>query len=275
MNPSWSGKKYHEVTFIGTHNSYSVYPKFQKSVQNQFYDLTTQLKGGVDMLDLEIRKIPLENRIITCHGPALVSGFTGHVEFQDCLQEVKTFVQANPHRVITIYCNYEGSTVGDIWVNDLVKQAFEKSGLDKFVYSYNDQTPPGFTDWPYLEDMICSKKTVMVFGLVGKQDFKQYQNFIKKDGKIQEAWRASCPEDLDIDQLVLPPYDPTKLFLMNMYASPRMLHSWPYLFGGNPHTASIVNQEKVGPLLEYISRTQFVNWIWIDFWTPETLLARP
>lgn len=271
MNTSWIGKRYHEVTFLGTHNSFAMTPPFHASVQNQYFSLTAQLEGGVDMLDIEIRCLTLEHKIVVCHGPSLVSGMTGYRDLTDVLEEIKRFVQSHPDRVITLYCNYEGNAASKMWVNDVVKKTFFQAGLHKYVWSYNDT----FMDWPYLQDMILSKRNVMVFGLVGPQDFKTYQNYFCKHGRVQEAWRASTPEDLDVERLVLPPYDPTKLFLLNAYASPRSFKDWPYIFGGNPHTAAIVNKEKVGLLLEHISKTQFVNWVWIDFWTPEFLLSRP
>lgn len=285
-------KRYSDVVFLGTHNSYASEPRFSKSVINQKYSITEQLEGGVTMLDIKIRKVPGERQAVTvCHGPSILTLFTGEVSLHSVLVQVADFVRLHPLILITIYCNVLGTLLNASWANSVIRETFNKSGLSDFVYSYNTDKPHGFTEWPFVDQMLLENKPVMVFGLKGLQDFKQNDNLFWtgscnemslesalpkcKDDFTQRqvcttkrAWQASSIEDLSPERYIQRPKN-NDLFLMNCFASPRGPKSFPYLFGGNPTISQAVNEESLLKLYHHISLHQKVNWVWIDFWTPQ------
>ena len=92
-------RSYSNITYIGTHNSYSVQ---QGSIAaNQNYDVTTQLNNGVRLLQNQGHDN--DGAIHLCHSSCLLLD-AGTIEAY--LQKVKTWLDANPTEVVTI-----------LWVN--------------------------------------------------------------------------------------------------------------------------------------------------------------
>ena len=294
-------KRYNQVTFLGTHNSFcngctseenkdSQIP-YKECVLNQRLSIKEQLESGVNMLDIEIHagNDKKKNNLIVCHGPTYVSKWAGRSSLEHILKcIVRDFCEKNDSNILTLYINLQGKLRQKDWANGSVKKAFRESGLDDYVYSYNEERSVEDT-WPTIGEMLDDKKPVMVFGLVGKQNFKGYTNRFFRRNKKGEigtnqsliGWKAATPEDLSVRNLDIPleTGGSNRLFLLNAYASPRKIKFLPYLFGGNPEIAHTVNETVVTPLLVAAQHQldqnggQRVNWVWVDFFHIDSCAA--
>lgn len=155
-------KRYDEITFLTTHNSYNYAlnsnrnhgPKFYL-FPNQNYPITTQLEVGVRafMLDLHyyrgINK-KFRNQVILCHG-GKVCDLLGFERVINVLNEISTFLKENPKEIITIILESYVS------VKDFGK-LLEQSHLTDFLYQ---QRPD--KKWPKISQMIEANKRLVIF----------------------------------------------------------------------------------------------------------------
>lgn len=155
-------KKYNEVTFLTSHNSYNYSwnknrnhgPKFYL-FPNQNYPVTEQLRNGVRafMLDLHYYKgfrKKLKNKVILCHG-GKACGFIGFEPAINVFEEIHSFLKENPKEIITlIFETY-------VKIEDL-KKIVKKSHLIDFVHIQNPNQ-----NWPSLKQMIKSNKRLVIF----------------------------------------------------------------------------------------------------------------
>ncbi|CAE6376060.1 hypothetical protein BN14_10500 [Rhizoctonia solani AG-1 IB] len=138
------------VTYIGTHNSYSV--GSNNLAANQDYDATQQLTDGVRMLQVQAH---LQNGAIRlCHTSCLL--MDGGL-FTDYLKKVKTWLDSNPNEVISILIvnidNQPASSFAAIY------QAASMVDI-----SYAPPTTSVAADqWPTLGTLIDSGKRVLTF----------------------------------------------------------------------------------------------------------------
>jgi hypothetical protein len=173
-----------------------------------------------------------------------------------------------------LYMNQQGILDHFSWANTAIYKAFHDTELYSSVFSFNEHRKP--TDpWPTVQEMLACQRPIMVFGLNGICNFKNYQNYIIVDGNVKEAWKAKTSWELHPNALWIEKQPGTQPFCLNVFASPRQFKNRPFLFGGNPETANLVNTTCVIPLhkranvlLKGDSSVQCVNWIWLDFWDP-------
>jgi hypothetical protein len=74
----------------------------------------------------------------------------GATDLAETLTEIRRFLDSHPNEVLVII-------IEDIVSTEETTQAFEESGLDKLVYTYQDGS-----DWPTLREMIESNQRVLV-----------------------------------------------------------------------------------------------------------------
>lgn len=158
-DPSLCSKRYTEVTFIGAHNSYSNGTSISS---DQSKSVTDQLNSGIRLLQNQghyYYSLSTDDanpsKIHLCHTSCLLLD-GGTVEAY--LQQVKTWLDANPDEVLTIlFTNPDGNSV-QMW-NQAVEYV---TGLKEMAY-----VPPKKrmrrSDWPTLGEMIDSKKRVVFF----------------------------------------------------------------------------------------------------------------
>jgi hypothetical protein len=149
-------KKFNEVTFLTTHNSFNyarrghlkksgpltyLFPNQQKPIQDQ-------LQHGVRalMLDLHYYQGPIKkhkNKVILCHGgkacDLLGKDFASHI-----LSDLKVFLDTHPNEVLTLILESYIST------NDLEKE-LTSSGLMPYLHCQNPHDP-----WPSIKEMLDS-----------------------------------------------------------------------------------------------------------------------
>ncbi len=138
-------RTYDQVAFPGTHDSYasvanSVY------AHDQTYSLTRQMTDGVRVLHIEI--LPFNGSPWLCHG---ICGLGGQ-SLVSALQEVKTFVDANPTEIVTLLT--ESSEI----TTDQIEADFDTADLKKYAHAHTLGDP-----WPTLGAMIQRGERVVVF----------------------------------------------------------------------------------------------------------------
>ncbi|KAF9255725.1 PLC-like phosphodiesterase [Marasmius fiardii PR-910] len=151
-------RKYSDITFVGSHDSFAFSKNPLKLGRDQTIDITQQLEMGVRMLQAQSHED--DGVLKFCHTNCII--FDGG-SVEDYLKTVKTFLDKNPNEVLTLlFTNPEGIDVKDVW-----KPIFDKTGISDLAF-----VPPNITaenpfvkasDWPTLGQMIESGKRVVVF----------------------------------------------------------------------------------------------------------------
>lgn len=146
-------RKYGNVTFLGSHDSFAFSGNPFALARTQEVDLLSQLTLGVRMLQAQGH---MNNKQLHfCHGSCgLFDGGT----VEDYLTKVKYFLDRHPNEVLTlILANPEKLSASKVW-----EPIFDKTGLTESVY-----VPPlpmmTRDDWPTLGEMIESGRRVVVF----------------------------------------------------------------------------------------------------------------
>jgi len=138
-------KRYDQVAFPGTHNSFAT-KEDKVADADQTHLVPTQLADGIRALHLEVSKYDFGEPWV-CHALCQLGG----VKLVDALATVRTFLDANPREMITVFIELNGVTVSD------AAARFVTNGLDRFahVQSMNMQ-------WPTLGSLIDSGQRLVV-----------------------------------------------------------------------------------------------------------------
>ena len=143
-------RRYNEVVYPSSHNG-SAFLKgkgLKPNVRDQDQNLTDQMNAGI-----RATKIPVHGysgRAYACHGACDINH--DPMPLETVLGIIKKFLDTHPNEVFTLL------------LEDFIKQrhraykAFEKSGIDKYVY-YHDSNQP----WPTLGQLIERGKRLVVF----------------------------------------------------------------------------------------------------------------
>ncbi|PCC72662.1 hypothetical protein SAMN02745121_01777 [Nannocystis exedens] len=143
-HPALCSRRYDEVAYPCTHNSYSSQDAgFTQLVANQRRTVAVQLADGVRALMLDVRLD--DGATALCHGSCMY-GKTPHVEV---LADVAAFLADNPREVVTIL--YEDSADVEAIAADYAALALED---EVFVYEGGP--------FPTLEEMIAADTRLVV-----------------------------------------------------------------------------------------------------------------
>jgi hypothetical protein len=179
-NPKLCNKKYNEVAFATTHNSFNHGGGgVSYTFPNQQFGLTKQMEDGVRALMLDVYDV---NGVATVyHG----FQFTGSEPFINNLFEIRNFLRDNPNEIITIIleCYVPFSVIED---NILT------SGLSEYLYTKT----PG-EDWKTLKEMIKSNKRLVIFSDENdavKQDWYHYvwQYAVETSFSVNDVSQFDC-----------------------------------------------------------------------------------
>jgi len=208
---------------------------------NQNFGLTRQLSDGIRGVMLDT--YDEDGELLLCH----VICLAGSQPLVEGLEEITTFLEANPEEVVSIiFENYI--------TNAQTADAFEDSGLIDFVYAHDIGEP-----WPTLADLIAAGTRLVVF----QEKLPQEAEYPWLMNIWDHAWETpfsfAAPEDFTCDPNRGDPANP--LFLFNHFLSATL--------GGNPDLAEMVNHN---PL--FIDRVHeceaenddFANFIAVDFY---------
>ncbi len=147
-NAALCGRKYSNVTFIGTHDSAFV---GYLPTQNQGVSVADQLTDGIRFLQAQSH---FDNNVIKlCHTSCDLEDAGPLANY---LTTVKKFLDANPNEVVTLLLtNGDGRPVSDFGA------IVSSSGLANYAY-----VPPAqlaMADWPTLQDFITAGKRFIMF----------------------------------------------------------------------------------------------------------------
>ncbi len=178
-------KKYSEVCFPSTHNSFNylngphnyIYP-------NQRYDIPKQLEDGIRgyMIDIhdQDKLIPLHDEVFVFHEYAIL----GKEQLAAVLTYFSDFLVAHPKEIITIIFD---CTVSD---SKKVAEIFEHHPLYNYLYHYQDSI-----GWLTIEQMIQQNERCVVFSHCnGYSDWylNQNQYCFENDYNNHEASDYNC-----------------------------------------------------------------------------------
>ncbi|KAL1924080.1 uncharacterized protein VTP21DRAFT_7115 [Calcarisporiella thermophila] len=149
-SPDLCSKPYNQLAYATTHNSFA---SGFNTAANQQFDIPTQLKDGIRGLMLDAHKPPAgkeANVIQLCHTSCdlLDAGSAGNT-----LKNIKTFLQANPQEVVTIF--WENF---DKFPASTFAQVYQSAGVMDMVYSHTPGAP-----WPTLGDLVKQGKRIVNF----------------------------------------------------------------------------------------------------------------
>ena len=136
-------KKYDEVAYLTTHNSFAN-TAMGFTLPNHHVSITDQLNGGARALMLDLYD---EGGVVTVyHGITL----TGTAPFTSNLNEIKSFLDANPNEIVTI--------ILESYVTpDAIEADLTTVGLMPYLFE------KGTSDWPTLQEMIDDGTRLVIF----------------------------------------------------------------------------------------------------------------
>jgi hypothetical protein len=132
-----------DVVFPATHNAMSSF-ELGWAAPNQSFGMKRQLEDGIRAMLIDTHR--WNDDLYLCHSICEL----GHTLLVDALAEVRVFLDAHPHEVLTFIIQ-DGITPEE------TAAAFETSGLSGLVYAHE----PG-ASWPTLRAMIESGKRIVV-----------------------------------------------------------------------------------------------------------------
>jgi len=206
-------RRFDQVSFPMTHNAMSN-AEGGWSLPNQNFGITRQLNDGIRGMMLDTYD---ENgEILLCHALCAL----GNQPLVDGLQEITTFLQANPDEVMSIiFENYI--------THAQTADAFDESGLIDFVYAHELGTP-----WPTLNELIAANTRLVVFQEKQPQDPEFPWLMRIWDHAWETPFSFATPDDFTCDPSTRA--DPANaLFLLNHFLTTPL--------GGNPELAATIN----------------------------------
>ncbi|KJZ79546.1 hypothetical protein HIM_01015 [Hirsutella minnesotensis 3608] len=147
-NDKLCGRRYSDITFIGTHNSAFV---GDTPFHNQFVSVTEQLDSGVRFLQAQTHD--QFGRIELCHTSCLELDVG---PLSDYLNEVSEWMSRHPDDVVTLLL-----TNGDAIPMEKFDAVFSGANLTQYVFR-----PKGVVakaQWPTLQELIKAKTRLIVF----------------------------------------------------------------------------------------------------------------
>ncbi|MFT7614063.1 MAG: hypothetical protein ACI9J3_003045 [Parvicellaceae bacterium] len=158
LHPILCGKRFDEVSFLMTHNAHANQDDFSALAANQDGDITAQLEAGIRGIGVKVYNTSgsptgwlfcsgAPDDLYVYHGDPTL----GCETFQNQLQQIKTFYEANPKEVIPI------TIEGDAPPNEIMA-AFAAEGMDVYMHEQDFSQP-----WPLLQEMIDNNKRLVVF----------------------------------------------------------------------------------------------------------------
>jgi len=149
-------KRYDEVAYLTTHNAFNS-KQDNFLFPNQELNIIEQLNSGVRGLMLDVYDD--SGKTVVYHAYK----FLGSNSLSNYLNDIKYFLDNNPHEIITIIleCYTTSSKIED---------EITRAGLMKYVHSQNVISP-----WPKLQTMINSNKRLVILS-------------DKNDANSQQSW---------------------------------------------------------------------------------------
>jgi hypothetical protein len=141
------GRAYDQVTFPGTHDSYSDTSEgFLAPAQT--YPIARQLADGIRVLHFEVHVY--EGAVYVCHSLCAI----GSRLLSDEMSSISSFVVAHPDDVVTLLLERSDATIA---AND-IGGVMKASGLVPFLH-----VQPVGAPWPTLGEMIQKGETLVAF----------------------------------------------------------------------------------------------------------------
>ncbi|XP_054823095.1 PI-PLC X domain-containing protein At5g67130-like isoform X1 [Prosopis cineraria] len=213
------GLAFNRYSWLTTHNSYarsgatSATGSAILSPTNQEDSVTSQLNDGVRGLMLDM--YDFENDIWLCHSfGGQCYNFTSFQPAIDVLREIRSFLEANPTEIVTIFIeDYVTSSNG-------LTKVFNASGLSDYLFPLS-RMPKDGADWPTVDDMVEQNQRLLVFTSKASKEASEgiaYQwNYVVENQYGDDGMQAgSCPKraessamDNKSKSLVLVNYFPT------------------------------------------------------------------
>ncbi|TQN63728.1 PI-PLC X domain-containing protein 1, partial [Colletotrichum shisoi] len=147
-NNALCGKKYSDVTFVGSHNSAFV---GITPAHNQYVSVTAQLDLGVRFLQAQTQN--KNGQIQMCHTTCalLDSGSLSRY-----LEEIRKWMEAHPRDVVTLLLtNIDAMPVAQFG------DTFKNTGLEKYVFRPKEKV--AIDQWPTLQKLIDEGTRLVVF----------------------------------------------------------------------------------------------------------------
>jgi hypothetical protein len=155
-DPNLCDKRFNEVAFATTHNSYNA----QKSgyvYPNQIETMLMQLRDGVRGFMIDLHTALGDDAVFLCHGGHVDELFDyfcpgGKQPAAEALAPMREWLERHQREVVTFILEVKGPSAA------AVQQVFDDAGLGVMVYN----PPDGAAKWPTLGQMIASGRRVVL-----------------------------------------------------------------------------------------------------------------
>jgi hypothetical protein len=247
-------KKYNEVAYATTHNSYAIFGII--AAANHFKPIKTSLENGVRALMLDVHfSDNTKSTIELCHGDCAAGG----VEILSVFNTIADFLEKYPMNVITIIwettCDVDSCNIQKNMLYSIV----ENSRLSNMLYTPNFAHRP----WPTLREMVNDNRgSVVQFS--DRPPFNRTWDLNIWDYVIETPYEQIDGNDLDVNCTFNRgmPDSTEKLFLNNhfTYIGLSPFHTLTTGYNTNPYMYNriIRCQHELGK--------NITNFVAVDHW---------
>ncbi|KAG0196241.1 hypothetical protein BGX28_010384 [Mortierella sp. GBA30] len=256
------GRTYDKIAYATTHNSYA----FQHGAlgANQNNDIPTQLSDGIRAFMLDAYYVPTGDTadIELCHTKCnLLDAGT----LSKTLTQIKTFMDANPNEVITIF--FENA---ENLMPEKFQMVYTSTGIDRYSYTQ----AAGSAIWPTLAAMISNGKRLLTFMDSGFDSNGNVPWLMGEYNFIFETpWliHRDTPFPCTVDR---PENQRKQMYMLNHFISGNVTMSGVDVEVPQPLVANVTNAANLTDHINSCQTTfnQIPNFIAVDFYEQGSVL---
>lgn len=212
----WGSTRFDEMTWLGTHNSFTNYEDAAWVVANQSHGIRKQLDRGVRALMLDTHWFPgtmssktcrylgrdcHQPGVYLCHGGTECSGVLGvnyaysRQRLDATLNTVADFLVANPSEVVTIWLE-------DYTNGSQLRDAVNASRARNYLFKPNGWIVNGFGprngQWPKIADMVTANQRLLLLTDRGRNAADDSGILYVQNYTVENYWSLT-PTEIDYD----------------------------------------------------------------------------
>lgn len=256
-HPELCDQKYNEVAYATTNRSYRYeFGANQWPEPHQQFPVNRQLRDGIRAINLDVED---DGGNLVCYlGFDQLEAIFGSDDLRVPLQGIATFLADSLNDVVTLFLNTD---VGGTAIMDALSQA----GLDDYMH-----TQVANADWPTLQQMIDSKKNLVVF--------VNNQNAANAIPELHYTWDwlAATEEEVssnaDFSCNITDGNDGNDLYMLRHVVSTQYLFAPLFPDKGEATVANALNEMYARSIACKNSKNRQVNFVSVDFYNTGDLL---
>jgi hypothetical protein len=252
--------KYHQVTFLTSHNSYAA-KKHGFFYAQQYWTIQEQLEHGTRGLMLDTYYNSTKTDVVLCHKSLFINRFLKKgrppMTLKESLLTIKTFLENNPTEIITIFLeNYVDN-------GHLLDSAIRSSDIEHFILKPHQWDPCERAGWPTLRWMQQHNKRLLIFNSIEKTEltFNEWEHVIENQyGAL--ITKQACAERIESQKWRR---NQRHLYLVNYFSTFKLNLGRAYHAINTVHLQSLMREINQGLDSNGLYKMRSPNFIALDY----------